>query len=82
MRKSKLEKEFQYYIEHQEELVKKYQGKFIVIMNCEVIGAFDTELSAIQETMKTHLLGSFLVQECRPGKDNYTQTYHSRVMVG
>ena len=75
----KLEKEFRYYLEHQDELVKKYNGKFIVIKNREVIGAFDSELEAIDKTAEKHELGTFLVQKCEPGRESYTQTYHSRV---
>ena len=75
----KLEKEFKYYLEHQDELVKKYNGKFIVIKNREVIGAFDSELEAIEKTAEKHELGTFLVQKCEPGSESYTQTYHSRV---
>jgi len=75
----RLEKEFRYYLEHQDELVKKYNGKFIVIKNREVIGAFDSELEAIDKTAEKHELGTFLVQKCEPGRESYTQTYHSRV---
>ena len=76
----RLEKEFNYYLEHQEELVEKYNGKYIVIKNCRVIGSFDTEIEAIEKTVKEHKLGTFLVQKCEPGSESYTQTYHSRVV--
>ena len=76
---SELEKEFNYYLEYQDEFVKKYNGKFIVIKNCEVIGAFDSELEAVEKTAEKHELGTFLVQKCEPGSESYTQTYHSRV---
>lgn len=79
MEKLELEKEFKYYLEHQDELVKKYNGKFIVIKNREVIGVFDSELEAIEKTAEKHELGTFLVQKCEPGSESYTQTYHSRV---
>ena len=75
----KLEKEFNYYLEHQDELVKKYNGKFIIIKDCHVIGAFDSELEAIEKTTEQYELGTFLVQKCEPGSESYTQTYHSRV---
>ncbi len=74
-----LEKEFKYYLDHQDELVKKYNGKFIVIKDCKVIGVFDDELQAVTETESKHELGTFLVQKCEPGSESYTQTYHSRV---
>ena len=76
-----LEKEFKYYIDHQAELVEKYDGKFIVIKDCKVIGAFDSELEAINTTSEQYELGTFLVQKCEPGSESYTQTYHSRVAL-
>ena len=75
-----LEKEFKYYIDHQAELVEKYNGKFIVIKDCNVIGAFDSELEAIEKITEQYELGTFLVQKCEPGNESYTQTYHSRVL--
>ena len=74
-----LEKEFEYYIENQDSLVEKYNGRILVIKDSKVIGDFDTESEAIQETMKKEELGTFLVQKCEPGSDSYTQTFHSRV---
>ncbi len=74
-----LEKEFKYYLDNQDELVKKYNGKVIVIKNCTVIGEYDSELEAIQETSKKEEFGTFLVQKCEPGIDSYTQMYNSRV---
>jgi hypothetical protein len=74
-----LDKEFKYYLDHQEELVKKYNGKYIVIKGEEIIGVYDTEDTAYFETQKTQELGSFLIQFCDEGKDSYTQIFHSRV---
>lgn len=76
---SPLKKEFGYYLEHQAELVEKYRGKFVVIKNCEVIGAYDSEVTAINQTKLTHELGTFLVQKVEPGDEAYSQTFHSRV---
>lgn len=76
----KLEKEFKYYLAHQGELVDKYEGKFIVIKDAQVIGVFDSQLEAIEKTLEEHELGTFLVQKCEHGNESYTQTYHSRVV--
>ena len=76
----KLEREFRYYVEHQDELVEKYNGKFIVIKDCSVIAAFDSEMEAIEKTAEQYELGTFLVQKCEPGSESYTHTYHSRVL--
>lgn len=76
---SPLEKEFKYYLEKQAELVKKYNGKVLVIKNCEVIGVYNSEQEALVETTKQHELGTFLVQKCEPGTESSTQTFNSRV---
>jgi len=76
-----LEREFNYYLDHQKELVEMYNGKFVVIKDCEVIGIFDSELEAVKKTAEKHELGTFLVQKCEPGSESYTATYHSRVAV-
>ena len=72
-----LDQEFQYYLTHQGELVQRYSGKYLVIKNETVIGVFDSEVKAVQETIKIHKLGTFLVQKCEPGIE--IQVYHSRV---
>lgn len=74
-----LENEFNYYLGHQDEFVKQYNGKFIVIKGNKILGAYDTELEAIRQTSKTEKLGTFLIQKCEPGEASYTQNYHSRV---
>ncbi len=76
-----LEKEFNYYLNHQAELVKKYNGKFIVIKDDNVLGAFASALEAVENTKKQHELGTFLIQKCESGNASYVQTYHSRVSV-
>ncbi len=77
--KKPLEEEFDYYVKHQDELVKKYLNKFIVIKGRQVIGIYDSELAAIEETKKSYALGTFMVKKCLPGKESYTLTFHSRV---
>ena len=74
-----LAKEFQYFIDHQDELVAQYSGKVVVIKDCQVIGTYGSDLEAINETKKTHPVGTFLVQLCKSGKETYTATFHSRV---
>jgi hypothetical protein len=75
-----LEQEFKYYIEHQNELVKKYNGKVLVIVGEEVVGAYDTDDEAYFTSIKKYTPGTFLVQLCTPGAESYTQTFHSRAI--
>ena len=74
-----LDQEFQYYKSHQDELVAKYHGKYIVVVGDQVEGAFEDELDAYLTTKKKHEVGTFLIQHCLPGAISYTQTFHSRV---
>jgi len=74
-----LKKEFQYYLDNQNDLIKKYNGKVIVIKNGAVIGAYNSDAEALEETTQTYELGTFLVQKCEPGDNSYKQTYYSRV---
>ena len=76
---SPLQQEFQYYLDNQEELVKQHNGKVLVIKGTDVIGVYDDEALAIDETVKTEKLGTFLVQRCSPGATDYTATFNSRV---
>ena len=77
-----LDKEFKYYKEHQDELVQKHYARYIIIKDETVYGDFDSEVGAIQHARKElkFELGTFLVQHCLPGTENYTQLFHSRVL--
>lgn len=75
-----LTSEFQYYLANQDEIVKKYDGQFVVIKNRSIIGAYNNEIQAVEESKKSHELGTFLVQHVSPGKDEYTEVFHSRVV--
>ena len=75
-----LQKEFEYYLANQDDLVAKYNGKVIVIKDAEVVGVYEDELTAVTEIKKGHELGTFLVQRVSPGSESYSQTFHSRVV--
>jgi len=75
-----LEKEFKYYLDNQKELVEKYDNRFIVIIDNEVIGDYESYEEALFSSCEKHELGTFLIQECTEGEDAYTQTFHSRVI--
>ena len=81
MSNTALQTEFEYYLAHQDDLVEKYSGKFIVIKGGEVLGAYDDELTAINKTKQVHKPGTFLVQFVSPGDAAYTQVFHSQVAI-
>ena len=74
-----LDTEFNYYKKNQKALLKKYQGKVLVIKGEEVVGVCDDEASAYQDAVSKYELGTFLIQNCRP-EEEMVQTFHSRVI--
>ena len=39
-----LDNEFKFYLDHQEELLPTYSGKYVMIVGNKVVGAYDTNL--------------------------------------
>ena len=76
-----LNKEYEYFNTNRGLLVKKYRGKFIVIKNQNVIGAYGSEEDAYSTTVKEHSLGTFLIQKCLPEAEIPPQIFHSRVII-
>lgn len=78
-----LEKEYKYYQTNKTDLLKQFQGEFIVIKNNKVIGNYVDKITAINETVnKKHLkMGSFLVQHVLPSQSEPVQRFCSRVYV-
>lgn len=78
---SDLEREFEYYLAHQHELVGKYDGKVLIIRGQQVVDVFDTIKEAYIESKKKYETGTFLIQRCSPGDKDYSATFHSRVAI-
>ena len=76
-----LEREFDFFVHNQKELVEKYKGKYIAIKDNQVLGAYNSLAEAVKETAKQEKLGTFLIQECELSTKGYAQTYHSRVKL-
>jgi hypothetical protein len=63
---------FHYYLAHQDEFVRLYNGKVIALKNGIVLGAYKDEGEAIMETQKTEEPGTFMIQRVSPGDKEYT----------
>lgn len=79
MRAKDFEEELNFFIEHQEELVRQFRGKVLVLVGPKVVGVHDTTLDAYLEAQKEYKLGTFMIQPCEPGPDAYTVTITSQV---
>ncbi len=69
----RLSKEFQYYIDNQEELALKHKNKFIVIVGDKVVGVYDNISEAYSKPQEKYELGTFFIQQTGLGTENYTQ---------
>ena len=65
-------REFEFYRANQDDMVKRYDGKVIVLKNHEVLGAYDSHLAAFTEAVKDHEQGTFMIQQVSEGSDAYT----------
>lgn len=72
-----IQQQYDYFEKNIVDLSKKYNNKFIVIKNFEVIGSYNTFELALEETIKKHKPGSFIIQQCSEKIE--TQMFHSRV---
>lgn len=77
----KLEQQFRYYVDHQQELVQTYDGRWVVIIDETVAADFDSEIGAYEFATEKYPAGTFLIQQVAAGEANYSQTFHSRVIV-
>lgn len=76
-----LHQQFNYYVAHQDELVEKFKDRWIVLAGEQVVADFDSEAEAYEFASKNCEAGTFMIQLVEPGTDNYSQTFHSRVIV-
>ena len=60
-----------FYIENQAELVKKYEGRYIVIHAQKVYGAYSDLRKAVLEARKEFAPGTYQVQLVEPGEGSY-----------
>jgi hypothetical protein len=72
-----LKEEFEYYLAHEDDFFKKYDGKFIVLKEKEVIGVYTSRREAIEQTSTEHAPGTFLVQHVSATEGH--ARFHSRV---
>jgi hypothetical protein len=61
--------ELDFFISHQNELVREHRGKVLVIKGQKVIGAYPNALAACFEAQKEHVIGTFMLQPCEPGPE-------------
>lgn len=67
------DKNFTYFLENLPQLIAEHRGEFVVICDCKILAFYKSFEQAYFETVKTHELGSFIIQECvETTKNEYT----------
>lgn len=74
-----LDTEYKFYKSHQKEFLKQYKGKALVIVGEKIVGIYEDESKAYQDSVSKYKLGTFLIQKCLPEEETI-QTFHSRVI--
>jgi len=72
-----LRKEFDWYLENQDLLVKQYNGQFLVISGKKVLFASPNKDVAYNKGVELAGLGKYILQHCTPGDEAYTMTFHT-----
>ncbi len=72
---------FKYYLEHQEDLVSKYDGKYLITTNDGVVGAYDSLNEGYEVALKTYGKGNFMLQLCSEGEKDYSQRFFTSRVV-
>lgn len=67
-----MQEDFKWFVEHYDELFRKYGHSFLAIQDRTVIGVYESYAQGVKETAKTHKLGTFIVQECNGDPSGYT----------
>lgn len=64
------------YIEKQEELLERFNGKIIAVSNGECIGAYDSLVDAYRDMVARNLQeGDYIILRCTPGPSAYTSYF-------
>ena len=72
-----LKKNLDWYIAHQKELSSKYNGMVLLIVDQQLVRAFDSMGEAYAAALEKYTPGSFTLQPCSPDPDSYSLTLYS-----
>jgi hypothetical protein len=74
-----LRRNLDWYIANQQELAAKYNGKVLLIVDQNLVRAFDDMAAAYTEAMKSYAPGTFTLQPCSGESDSYTVMFYTPI---
>jgi hypothetical protein len=72
---------FYWYLANQDELVKSYNGKHLLIVDKEVVGAYDSDYEACTFGRAKYGDGNYSIQRCSPGERDTVVYAYSPIVV-
>ncbi|MDR1016212.1 MAG: hypothetical protein LBL67_01915 [Coriobacteriales bacterium] len=66
--------ENKYFKQHQNELIKQYYGKSLIIHGASLAGAYDSDAEAYFAAKRKFDPGTFIIQECVPDSEAFPVT--------
>jgi hypothetical protein len=75
------EANYDWYIANQDELVKKYNGKHLVLVNRSVVGAYDSDQEAYRVGSALYGVGNYSIQRCSSGDRDTVVYAYSPMLV-
>lgn len=66
------DKDFEWFLNNYNKIFEKYGHTFVVIKNCRILGTYSNVSDALNETLRSEKLGTFIVQECNGDESGYT----------
>jgi hypothetical protein len=74
------DQDFDYFLQNIDRLYQTYGHKFVAIKNKTVRGVYDTFDDALENTLETEDLGTFLIQECLENKEKMVHHFQGNVI--
>lgn len=74
-----LENEYTFFKKNIRKFMSEHPGEYVVIKENHVLGYFKSEPAAYEDTIKSHEVGTFLIQKIQEEKES-VQTFQSRVV--
>ena len=74
------DKDYNFFLENIETLYEKYGHKFLAIKDEHILCVYDTFEEALNNTLKTEALGTFLIQECLENREKLVHHFQGNVM--
>lgn len=74
--------DFHWFLENYDYFYQQYGHKFLAIQHKIILGIYDGMREALDETSKSHPLGTFSVQECNGDESAYTASVVTIGIIG